>query len=68
MVRAFWHSFAMFWFGVFMWLAVECNRECTSVYSSECDIPTGAWIVGGILALLTFVYVASGRYDKDNRK
>ena len=58
----------MFWFGVFMWLVVDCNQECRSVYSSECDIPTGAWIVGAILALFTFFYVASGRYDRDNRK
>ena len=67
-MRALWYSFVMFWFGVLMWLAVECNQDCRSISSSECDIPMGAWIVGTVLALATFVYVASGRYDKDNRK
>ena len=59
-MRAFWMSFMMFWVGVFMWLAAVCNRECRSVYSSECDIPTGAWILGAVLAVGTFIYVASG--------
>ena len=67
-VRAFWYSFVMFWFGVLMWLTVKCNQECKSISSSECDIPTGAWILGAAFALITFVYVASGRYDRDNKK
>ena len=60
-------SFLMFWFGVIMWLAVKCNQECRSVYSSECDIPTGAWILGTVFAIITFVTVVSGAYDKYNK-
>ena len=60
-------SFLMFWFGVILWLGVECNQNCRSIYSSECDIPTGAWILGGIFAAITFGLVVSGIYDKQNR-
>ena len=68
MKRAAGMSFLMFWFGVIMWLAVECNQECRSVSSSECDIPTGAWILGTVLAIITFAMVVSGAYDKYNKK
>ena len=61
-------SFLMFWCGVLMWLGVECNQECRSVSSSACDIPTGAWILGTVLAIITFVMVISGAYDKYNKK
>ena len=64
MKRALGMSFLMFWFGVLMWLGVECNQECRSIYSSECDIPTGAWILGVVFAIITFIMVVSGAYDK----
>ena len=63
MKRALGMSFLMFWFGVLMWLGVECNQECRSIYSSECDIPTGAWLLGCVFGILTFVVVILG-YDK----
>ena len=68
MKRALGMSFLMFWFGVIMWLGVECNQECRSVYSSECDIPTGAWILGTILAIITFAMVITGAYDRYSKK
>ena len=64
MLRAIRMSFLMFWFGVIMWLGVECNTDCRSIYSSECDIPTGAWILGFVCALITFAMVITGWYDK----
>lgn len=67
MKRALGMSFLMFWFGVILWLTVECNQECRSIYSSECDIPTGAWILGFFLAIVTFLMVVTGAYDKYNK-
>lgn len=64
MLRAIGMSFVMFWLGVIMWLGVECNTACSSVYSSECDIPIGAWILGGAFAIITFAMVITGWYDK----
>ena len=66
-MRVFWRTFLMFWFGVLMWLAVECNTECVSIHSSECDIPTGAWILGVICAVLTFIVCITGNYPDDRR-
>ena len=67
-MRALGMSFLMFWIGVILWLGVECNQECRSIYSSECDIPTGAWILGTAFAVATFIHVVSGQYDRDNKK
>ena len=61
-------SFLMFWVGVILWLGAECNQECRSIYSSECDIPTGAWVLGTVFAFATLIYVVSGQYDRDNKK
>ena len=68
MKRAVGMSFVMFWFGVLLWLGVECNQECRSISSSACDIPTGAWVLGTVLAIATFLMVISGAYDKYNKK
>ena len=64
MLRALWMSFLTFWLGVIIWLGVECNTECRSIYSSECDMPMGAWILGSVFALITFIKVAYDEYWK----
>ena len=53
-------SFLTFWVGVILWLGVDGNQECSSVYPSECDILTGAGILGIIFAVNTVVVVTSG--------
>ena len=54
----------MFWIGVILCMGVECNQECRSIYSSECDIPIGALLLGWAFGILTFLVVIFG-YDND---
>lgn len=67
-MRIILRTFLMFWFGVIMWLAVECNQDCRSISSSECDIPTGAWILGFVCALATFIVCITGNYPDDKNR
>lgn len=60
-------SFLMSWLGLILWLGAECNQNCRIIYSSVCDIPAGAKMLGGIFAIITFVLVVSGVYDKQNK-
>ena len=38
--------------------------DCSSVYSESCDIPTMAWVIGGVLGVIGLIGAIKG-VDKD---